>query len=78
MTVTGNRVDNLSFARIVFVRFSKMNFLIQKSTYSLICAHQPKKSTHTLRLTTNEAVAATEVNNEPSNKNARTKYMENI
>lgn len=43
MTVTGNRVDNLSFARIVFVRFSKMNFLIQKSTYSLICAHQPEK-----------------------------------
>lgn len=37
-----------------------------------------KKSTHTLRLTTNEAVAATEVNNEPTNKNARTKYMETI
>lgn len=41
-TVTGIRVDNLSFARIAFVRFSEMNFLIQKSTNSLICAYEKK------------------------------------
>lgn len=62
-TVTGIRVDNLSFARIAFVRFSEMNFLIQKSTNSLICAYEKK----TYSLTTNEAVA-TEVNNESTTK----------